>query len=701
MNVLPDASRITRRRKNLRKLTNARSIAFIGGASAASGIEYCRALGFQGDVWAVNPKHSELGGVPCFPRVSDLPGVPDASWIAVSTERSVDAIAELNAIGAPSAVMYTAGFTETGDDTMERRLVEVAGDIAVVGPNCIGVVNYLDGVPVALTPGLGTHRPQHGVALIAQSGTIIGNMVMNERSLPVSHLFSMGNQSVCEIADAIDVLADDPRVDAILLYIEGLRDGPAFAEAATRAFNQGKTIIALKAGDSEVGRELALSHTGSLAGSPELYEAFFQRLGIITVKTFPELLEMSKMFAFRGVPQGNRLMIETCSGTDSGYSADLAERHGVALPHLEENVRDAVTKVIPAIATAANPLDVTMEQWGDREAQARSLITMLGQSCDAAALVINLPSQGATPSYDPAIEAMIDVKAATDLPCYVITNLPEGAPTWVRELMMEHGVIVLQGLEDAFACIGQAARYVAQRQTLETAGGPDGRLLRCRPLVPDSVLDEKTAKGMLAEAGLPVPSSQVCRDTKSAVTAAQNMGYPAVIKGHGAALAHKSELGAVAVNLVDDAAVESASHTILALDGVEAVLVEAMVQDGVAEIIIGIKRDPTLGLGLILGSGGILTELVRDTITLMLPVTPAAIADALGGLRCHALLTGFRGKPAGDIPALIGAIAGVARFAEDHADTLMELDINPVIVRPEGKGVAAVDALIRLGKEAP
>ena len=311
--------------------------------------------------------------------------------MAVSAERAIDAIARLNAMGSPSAAVYTAGFSETGDGALERRLVEAAGDMAVVGPNCMGVVNYLDGVPVALTPDLGTERPEHGVALVAQSGTMIGNMVNSGRSLPVSHLFSMGNQAVTEIADAIDVLADDARVDAILLYVEGLRDAGAFARAAARAFDRGKTIVAMKAGASETGRDVAMSHTGSLAGPPELYDALFDRLGIVKVETFPELLEMSKLFAFDGAPRGNRLMVETCSGTDSGYCADLAERHGVVLPKLDGEAREAVERVIPAIATPANPLDVTMEQWGDREAQATSLIALLRQPSDAAALVINLP----------------------------------------------------------------------------------------------------------------------------------------------------------------------------------------------------------------------------------------------------------------------------------------------------------------------
>ena len=318
--------RRTRRRQNLKRLLNARSIAFVGGASAAGGIRYCRALGFQGDVWAVNPTRSELEGVRCVPRVSDLPGVPDATWIAVPAAGAIETVRDLNAIEAPSAVCYTAGFSESGDRELERPLIAAAGDMAIVGPNCIGAVNYLDAVPVAISPGLGVDRPAHGVALIAQSGTIIGNMTSSQRSLPVSHLLSMGNQSILDLADGIDAVTDDPRVDAILLYIEGIKDAAVFAQAARRAFENGKALIALKGGSSEMGRTLALSHTGSLAGSTAFYTAFFERLGIVTVRSFPELLEMSKLFAYKSVPEGNRLMVETASGTDSGYCADLTQR---------------------------------------------------------------------------------------------------------------------------------------------------------------------------------------------------------------------------------------------------------------------------------------------------------------------------------------------------------------------------------------
>ena len=703
MNDLPENSaddRRTRRRRNFQHMLRPRSIAFIGGRGLADAMDYARELGFAGEMWTVHPSYEEIGGVRCVPTVADLPGVPDTAWIAVSTERSVDIVRELAAIGTPSAVCYAAGFSEMGDGGLERDLIAAAGDMALLGPNCMGMINFLDGIAVTVGDH-GVLRPERGIACIAQSGTIVGNMVMSERSLPVSHMLSMGNQSVLDIADGIDAVTDDPRVTAIMLYIEGLKDAGAFARASARAFASGKPIIVLKAGVSEAGRQIALSHTGSLAGTPELYEALFERLGIISVATFPELLEMAKLLSVGQIPQGNRVMIETCSGTDSGYCADLADRYGVALPQPDEAVKVELRKVLPAIATAMNPLDVTMAQWADREAQATSLITLLQQPADAAALVINYPANGGGETYDPAIEAMLDVRQATGLPCYVITNLPEGAPRPMRELLLAHGIVPLQGMEDAFSCLGRAARYVARRRELEAAGGPEQRIVGTGELQGGALLDESASKAALAAFGVAVPESRLVQGVEQAVSAAAALGYPVVVKGHGSTLAHKSELGAVAVNLRDETAVRAAAAAISAIAGVEGLLVEAMVGDAVAEMIVGIKRDPALGLALVIGSGGILTELLADSVNLILPASQADIRRAIGRLRGHALLAGFRGRPAADIDALVAAASAIAAYAQAHAETLMELDVNPVLVREEGKGAVAVDALIRLGTAAP
>ena len=685
------------RRKNLKHLLNARSIAFVGGRSAAGGIQYCRDIGFNGEIWAVHPSRSELAGVPCVSNVNDLPAVPDASWIAVPPAAAIQTVSELNAMNSPSAVCYTAGFSEAGDHDLEDQLIAAAGDMAIVGPNCIGAVNYLDGIPIAIASGLGLEKPDHGVALIAQSGTIIGNMTSSHRSLPVSHLLSMGNQSILDLADGIDAVTDDPRVDAILLYIEGLKDAHAFAAAAKRAFDNGKTLIVLKGGTSQRGRELALSHTGSLAGSNNFYDALFERLGIVCAKSFPELLELGKLYAFRSVPKGCRLMVQTASGTDSGYCADLAERHGVVLPQPDELQKIEWMDVLPSIASPINPVDVTMLQWGDRKAQANTLLTMLKTPADAAALVINYLSDEPNSDWDAAVLAMVDVRKRIDIPCFVITNLPEGAPKRVRELLLTNNVVPLQGMEDALSCIGRAGRHSKLCHRLRTLGGPRTSLVGTATLQPGTLLNETESKRILSDFGVTVSVAIECHTPDEAVRRANEVGYPVVLKVKGDGVAHKTELGGVAVNLNDHRAVELTTHTLLALPGTRSVALEAMVTDAVAELIIGVSRDPILGLGLTIGTGGIFAEVLDDSVTLLLPTTPEDIEEALRALRGSVSFNGYRNRPLGDTTALIETIMLIATYAQEHAGELFEMEVNPLLVRPQGHGVTAVDALIRTG----
>lgn len=682
------------RRANLARGLQARSIAFIGGGGLEHAVQYCRDLGFTGRLHAVNPKRPDLAGVPCVPSVRDLPEVPEASFIGVAPDVAIQAVADLAAIGAQSATLYTAGFAEVGDHERQRRLLEAAGpSLAVVGPNCIGVINYFDAVPVTIG-NHGLDRPERGVAVIAQSGTITINLVGADRSLPIGYLLSIGNQAVLGMADYMDVVLDDPRVTGLVLYVEGLKDAQAFAEAAAKAHARGVPIVVLKAGVSEMGRQLALSHTGSLAGASELYDALFDRLGIVRAGSFTELLEVSKLLTMGPVPRGNRLSIETCSGTDSGYCADLAERYDVALPQPSPAVQEALRAVIPPIATPANPLDVTMMQWNDRAAQGTSLITLLREPTDAAALVINFPINVEGSTYDPAVEAMIDVRAATDLPVYVITNLPEGAPRRVRDLMAAHGVVTLQGIEDAFAAFGRAARYARRRAELTAQGGAEARLVLPRRAGEARALDEWSSKAWLRAAGITMPDGRLVRDADAAAAAAGSVGFPVVVKGCGARLLHKTEAGAVALGLASADQVRAAASAMARIPGIEGFIVERMVTDGVAELIVGARRDPLFGMTLTLGAGGILTELLRDARTLILPVREADVIAALRSLRAWPLLDGFRGKPKGDGDAVVATVMALARALEADVDAVAELDINPLIVRPMGQGVVAVDALL-------
>lgn len=686
----------TLRRANLKRLLNARSLVFVGGSAMRGGVRYCQELGFDGDVWVVNPNYEDIAGIKCLPSLEDLPTTPDAAFIALNPDRAIAATAELTAMGVPAVVCYTAGFAEIDEGRLQDELIAAAGDTtALVGPNCIGVINYFDRVPAAIG-NHGVERWDRGIAVIAQSGTITINIVGSDRSLPIGYLLSIGNQAILDMADYIDVVADDPRVSAIVLYVEAITDARAFAAAAAKAFDKGIPIVALKAGISETGRQIALSHTGSMAGAPELYRALFDRLGIISVTSFSELLEAVKILALDAEPAGNRLSIETCSGTDSGYCADLADRYGIDLPQPDDAVKEALRAVIPPIATPMNPLDVTMVQWNDREAQATSLVTLLRQPSDAAALIINFPRAVWKETYMPAIDAMIDVRAKTSLPCFVISNLAEGLPQDVREHLIAAGVVPLQGIEDGLAAFGRVAAHVPRWHDLRKAGGPETRLLD-GPLrgCPTTAHDEWASKAWLRDAGIATPDGRFVTDPGAAAAAARDVGFPVVLKAAGRTLQHKSDVGAVALGLSDTATVKDVAQAMWDdIPGVEGFLVEAMVSDAVAELIVGLRRDPLFGVSLLIGAGGIFTELMRDVGHLLLPASRDDVRATIESLKIAPLLHGFRGRPPGDVEALIDGVLALAAHVETHGRDVIELDINPLLVRAAGHGVVAADALL-------
>ncbi len=700
----PEAALEARRRSNLKRLLSPRHVAFVGGQSVVVPIELCRKAGFAGAIWAVNPKHKELAGVPCFSSVSELPEAPDASFIGVPREITVEIVRQLAARDAGGCVAYAAGFAEVGETALQAALVEAAGALAVVGPNCYGLLNNVDGV--ALWPsGWGGGRVEKGVAVIAQSGNIALNLTMNERSVPLAYVVSAGNQAVLGIEDYIAVFAEDPAVTAIALYIEGLADVPGFSRAAALALERGVPIVALKAGRSALGAELALSHTSSLAGNDALYDALFDRLGVIRVDSVPQLLETVKYLSVAGPPAGNRLCAFTCSGGDSLLVADAAARSGVELPAMAPDQARAVRAMLPDFASVMNPLDYNVTLWGDRAALTRCFSAVLAASFDAGMLVIDFPANDPEgyASCEAAIDAAAAAQRATGRPMMVTSSLPELLPASARARMVAAGVAPMQGIDEAVAAFAAAARYGAARSRVRAApGGPAALHLPALPALPGgrALLGEHASKQLLAAHGLTVPPARLA-DTGAAGAAAAALGFPVALKLAAPALAHKTEAGAVRLELKNElevsAAIEEMRITLAARTPpvvAESFLIEGMAEAPVAELIVGVTRDPQFGLALVLGAGGVLVEMVRDSATLLLPTDRDAVERALAGLKIAKLLAGFRGRAAGDVAAAVDAVLAVAAFADGERDRLVELDINPLFVLPVGRGAVAVDALI-------
>lgn len=673
---------------------------------AESALSVCLETGFDGPVWGVNPRREKMAGRPCFAAVSDLPEPPDAVFLAVHRDSAIDIVRELSEFGAGGIVMFTAGFGELGSEGMglERQLIEAAGSLALVGPNCYGLLNLKHGV--TLWPfGHGSERCKRGVAIISQSGMMGFNLSVNRRSVPLTHFISSGNQAVLGVEDYIDALIEDPAVTAIGLYIEALNAPDRFADAAARALVAGKPIVALKGGRSEIGARLTMTHTGSLSGTDDVYQALFDRLGIIRVNTTIELLETLKFLTIAGVPEGKRIAAFTCSGGDATLIVDNAMGLDLDFREPSPSARKKLAGLLPDIATISNPLDYTTPLWGAGEQLRPVLTALLEDGYDAALLAQDYPRTdmlAGIEHYQADTEMFAAAVRETGIAGGVCSNLSENLPRPARETMIGLGIAPMQGIAEAVGAVAAAAGYgTFRRQALAGDGTAYLALPGDLPEIADSrPLDEFEAKQLLQAAGVSVPRGRLVAP-EDAPAAAGDVGFPVVAKLAAADLAHKSEAGAVRLGLTDQAQVERAVTEMLqALAShhpeitIAGVLVESMVREPLAEILVSVRREPPFGQVMVLASGGILVELIADARTLLLPADRAAIKVAIDELKVSTLLRGFRGTAAADMEAVVDTIVAIAAFADQCRDDLVELEINPLMIT--ATGAFAVDALMRL-----
>ena len=683
--------------QRLRRLFSPRHIAVFGGASAAEAIRQCRALGFAGQVWPVHPSRSSVEGLPCFSDVAALPEAPDASFVAVPAAATVEVVRALAARGAGGAICYASGFAEVGGAgiALQHELVTAAGDMALVGPNCYGMLNYLDGV--ALWPDQhGGQRVERGVAIVTQSGNIGLNLTMQRRGLQLAYLITVGNKAGDSMEAIVQALLADPRVSAIGLHIEGLDNVAAFSAVALQALAQGVPLVALKAGSSALGAQTAMSHTSSLAGPDALYDALFARCGVARVREPAEMLETLKFLHVHGALPGRRIISASCSGGEASLMADLAQARGLEMPALPDAAYHRMHAVLGDKVTVANPLDYHTYIWGDRTALGACFSGLMECLFDAHILVLDYPrlDRCSADSWGAAVDAFADAatQAGPGSGATVVASLPEDLPEDIAHTLLARGVAPMQGLADCIAAIGHAADIGAARSRLARTT-PLAALIAQPAMAPVRTLDEAAGKAALAAYGLPVPRGQVLA-AGEALTFATELGFPVVLKAVSEQLAHKTEAGGVALNLRDAAALSEALARMAHLS--DRFLVEEMAGDVVLEVIVGVQRDAQFGLTLTLGAGGVLVELLQDAVTLLFPLARHDVLAALQSLQVWPLLTGFRGKAAGDVDALVNAVMAVADYAQAHEAQLVELDVNPVLVLPKGRGVLAVDALIRL-----
>jgi len=679
--------------RDFSRLFRPHSIAvFGGGAWGSNVVRQCRLMGFEGPVWPVHPARDEIEGLPCYRLVEDLPAAPDAAFIAVNRHLTIDIVERLAARGAGGAVCFASGFAEAegpeGEGSaLQARLVAAAGEMPILGPNCYGLLNYLDGS--ALWPDEHGGRPvERGVAVITQSSNMLINVTMQRRGLPLAYCVAAGNQAQTGIAEMATALLEDPRVTALGLHIEGIGDVRAFEAMAARARALGKPVIALKVGRSEAAQSAALTHTASLTGSDAGGRALLARLGIPSLSALPEFLDALMLLHTHGGLPGTRFGSLSCSGGEASLIADMAAARGVPFEPLGPADVARLRATVKPLVTVANPIDYHTFDWGDRTALTRTYTAFLETGFDLTFLIIDFPraDRCSDASWEPSVLALTDAAHATGARVAAVSTMAEGMPEPWAERFLAAGVAPLTGLGEALSAAVAAAEAEAARAR---PPAPPLLLAPSRPGAAVATLDERMAKHALATHGVPVPEGRIAATPAEAAAAAEALGGPVALKALG--LAHKTEHGAVRLALVGGPAVQAAAQSMPAPDGF---LVEAMVAGAVAELLVGVLRDPAHGFTLTLGAGGTLTEILADTVTLLIPSDRAAIRTALSELRIWPVLAGYRGQSAADIDAILDAVLAVQAFAETEAGRLAELDINPLIVTP--LGAVAADALIRL-----
>ena len=672
------------------RLLKPRSIAAFGGSHAEEMIRQCDLMGYEGEIWPVHPKKSEILGRKVFRSVAELPGSPDAAYIGVNRHLTIDIVRDLSARDAGGAICYATGFVESGEEgsELQRQLLEASGDMPLVGPNCYGLLNYIDGA--MLWPDQqGGRRVDEGVAIVTMSSNVGFNLTMQRRGLPIAYMLSLGNRLKFSLHDAIVTFARQDRVTAIGLFLESIPDPKVFQEAVNLARELGKPIVAIKVGRSAAAQKMVVSHTASLAGSDDLVSALFEHVGVARVDSLEALVEALKVLHVLGPLKGGRIGAMSTSGGDLALLAD-ALGPDLTMPALPDEVEQLLRAVVHERVVAANPLDYQMFGWDDEDHMAEKFSVFLAGDFDVALCLLDYPREDICDqsTWGGAERGFVRAARKTGTKSAVLATFADTITESVAERLMKNGIALLAGVETGLAGIQAAVDIGAAWSRppsvpfLTSMSQQDGS--SCR------LLDEAESKSLLARWGVPVPGARIVRSAAEAVEAAAALGYPVVVKTLG--VAHKTEIGGVRLGLGSAGKVSAAVAEMSNL--CESFLVEKMIDGIVAELIVGVARDKQFGPYLLVGGGGILVELMKDSVSLLLPTTKERVLNALAQLKCAPLLKGFRGRPPADVDAAADVILAVAEQVEKEPSAIIELDINPLMLLAEGQGAVAGDALI-------
>lgn len=656
------------------------NIAIIGGGEWNEHVvNQCRKLNYSGEIWSVHPKKSEFAGLTPYKTIADLPSAPDVSFIGVNRNATITALRELNAIGAKGAVCFASGFAETSDgQKINEELLEAAGDMTILGPNCYGYLNMLDGV--ALWPDEhGLKRAETGVAILGQSSNMLINLGMQKRGLPISHMIACGNQIKSGFADIGIHLLEDDRVTALGIHIEGFGDIHSFQKLAQRAYMLGKSVVVLKVGVSDAAQNATLSHTASLAGSDAGADALLKRCGVARADGLTEFLSLLTIGHLFGCKNFKTITSSSCSGGEAVLISDVVDKYNMELNPLTEGQKRNLSNHLSDLVTIENPLDYHTQIWRDVEAMSSVFEEMANGDADLNCLILDFPrSDRCEPTgHDLAFDALLQANQTSPSKFALIATMPENLPEFMAETAVVNGIIPFFSADDAMSALAKTQQWRAPDSVPVLLGEAPCDL---------KTISEYEAKSEIKRVGISVPKSVHASNIAEVEKSLDQLQFPLVLKGEGQA--HKTEAGLVALNLQSKEDVINAATDMPA----SSFIVEEMIGGDVVELLIGIILDEAHGYVLTIGAGGMLTELLSDQVSLLVPANRNEILRALSTTKIHKLLTGYRGKSEKNIDELLSVIDKLQSYIIENANLIKELEINPLLVSE--KSAIAVDALI-------
>ena len=690
-------------RESLRTVLNPKSVAVIGASENENKIGgrpllYLARHGFKGKVYPINPKRTEIQGFKAYPSLADVPDAPEAAIVALAGDAAIEAVEQCAKRGVRTAVVMTSGFGETDPvegKAKEKRMRDAAhaAGMRIVGPNSQGLANFGTGAILSFSTMYIEAPPLDGpIAVVSQSGamSVVPYGLLRARGLGVRHSHATGNDADVTVSELASVVAEDPDLKLLLLYLESINDPFFLAETARIAHERNLPVIALKSGRTAAGQEAAKSHTGALANEDRTVDAFLAKHGIWRARDTAELVASAEMYLKGWKPKGRRLVAISNSGAVCVMAADAASTVGMPLAKLADGTRADLGKILPGFATTTNPIDITAALLTNSGLFSQ-ILPVLARDSAADAFLIGIPVAGQGYDVEAFARDSADFAKATGKPLVAAIPQPN-----IAARFKAHNLPVFPTEYEAVAALNQ---FLSHGELMLASKGLSAASARAPAAAkPSSMLNEADSLKLLADAGVPVVRHRLCHGADEAVAALAELGGPAVVKGCSADVAHKSELGLVRLGLNDAVEVRTAfseMKQVLTDHGArfDGAIVAKMAR-GRRELMIGARVDPVFGPVVLVGDGGKYVEAMPDVQLLISPLTPVEVKQALGRLRVAPLLAGVRGEPPLDVEAFCDAVLAVSRLMMNREAGVVNLDLNPVLVGAEGEGCVALDAVV-------